>query len=445
MKAKKVLSVCLAAAMTMGVLTGCGNSGSGKGGSTEAKSEISSQSELAGTKITFLNSKGEVQTALEDMADAFAEETGILVEVQACGAGESPYTKVTSAYNSGTAPTMAMLDTTDILALAEEYAVDLTSEKWLEECESQLTRINDKVYSFPFCVEGRGLIYNRKAIEDTLGETFDPKSINTYDALKDLLERLRSAGMENPVVISKEDWSLGAHQLGYIYDTYDGTTEGSADIINQLKEGTVKAAEYERYQQFMDTLDLLLEYNINGADPLGALYDQDPIFLVDGDTAIWANGSWAWPNMAEAGAETKDDYGFLPFVMGNNTSDVANSGMQACATKQVMIDAEQSTEQEVAAAKEFLSWIVYSEVGQKMLVEEAALVPACSNNTFQPVDPLGRDIQEKLNAGQVYTSSFIAPADHWSVLGAAMQKYIGGQSSREELAQSIDSYWVSQQ
>lgn len=445
MKAKKVLAVCLAAAMTVGALTGCGNNGSGKGGSTETKDGTGSRSELAGTKITFLNSKGEVQTALEDMADAFAEETGILVEVQACGAGESPYTKVTSAYNSGTAPTMAMLDTTDILALAEEYAVDLSGEKWLEECESQLTRINDKVYSFPFCVEGRGLIYNRKAIEDTLGETFDPAAINSYDALKDLLERLRSAGMENPVVISKEDWSLGAHQLGYIYDTYDGTTEGSAEVISQLKEGTVKAADYERYQQFMDTLDLLLEYNINGADPLGALYDQDPMFLVDGDAAIWANGSWAWPNMAEAGAEAEDDYGFIPFVMGNNTSDATNSGMQACATKQVMIDAEQSTEQEVAAAKEFLNWIVYSEAGQRMLVEEAALVPACSNNTFQPVDPLGQDIQEKQNAGQVYTSSFIAPADHWSVLGAAMQKYIGGQSSREELAQSIDSYWKSQQ
>lgn len=33
----------------------------------------------------------------------------------------------------------------------------------------------------------------------------------------------------------------------------------------------------------MDTFDLLSQYNINGEDPLGALYDQDPIFLADGD------------------------------------------------------------------------------------------------------------------------------------------------------------------
>lgn len=448
MKAKKVLTLSLAAVMAAGLLGGCGNDGgassqssgnSSQGGA--GSSAAGTQSEYAGTKITFLNSKGEVQTALEDMADAFAEETGILVEVQACGAGESPYTKVTSAYNSGTAPTMAMLDTTDILALAEEYAVDLSGEEWLKECESQLTYIDEKVYSFPFCVEGRGLIYNKKAIEDTLGGDFDPATINSYDALKNLLEELRSAGMENPVVISKEDWSLGAHQLGYIYDTYDGTTEGSADVINQLKTGSLSAADYVRYQQFMDTLDLLLEYNINGADPLGALYDQDPIYLVDGDAAIWANGSWAWPNMAEADAAAQDEYGFLPFVLGNDTSDVANTGMQACATKQVMIDAEQASEQEIGAAKEFLNWIVYSETGQRMLVEDAALVPACSNNGFLPVDPLGQDIQAKLAEEKVYSSSFIAPADHWSVLGAAMQKYIGRQSSREELAGAIDTYW----
>lgn len=106
-------------------------------------------------------------------------------------------------------------------------------------------------------------------------------------------------------MLSKEDWSLGNHQLGFIYDTYDGTTSGSAELIDQLKSGELKVEDYERFDQFIDTFDLLCEYNINGEDPLGALYDQDPIFLADGDAAIWANGSWAWPNLAEAGADTR--------------------------------------------------------------------------------------------------------------------------------------------
>lgn len=451
MKKKRLLALLMATAMTVTVITGCGSSTSNdSAGETQESSQSGGETteastELAGTKISFLNSKGEIQAALEDMAATFGEESGIEVDILACGAGESPYTKITSAYNSGTAPTMAMLDTTDIVALAEEYALDLSDAEWIAECENQVTKVNDKVYSFPFCVEGRGLIYNRAAIEETLGTEFDPASINSYDALKSLLESLRAAGMENPVVLSKEDWSLGAHQLGFIYDTYDGTTEGSSDVINQLKEGSLKAADYKRLNQFMDTFDLLMEYNINGNDPLGALYDQDPIFLVDGDTAIWANGCWAWPNLEEAGASTSDEYGFLPMIMGNDTSDFANNGIQASASKQVMIDKVQATETEQAAAKEFIKWIVYSENGQKMLVENAALIPACGNNAYEPIDPLGKDIQSKMAEGKTFSSSFIAPGDHWSVLGASMQKYLAGQSSREELAADVDKYWAAQE
>ncbi len=453
MKARKLVAVLTVAAMTVGMLAGCGNNTKDNAATDNAKESSTSTStessaddktDLSGTEISFLNSKGEIQAALEEMAVTFQDETGIAVEIIACGAGESPYTKITSAYNSGTAPTMAMLDTTDIVGLAKDHAIDLSSEKWVSECENQLTKIEDKVYSFPFCVEGRGLIYSKAAIEDTLGTEFDPSSINSYDSLKQLLENLRAKGMENPVVVSKENWSLGAHQLGFIYDTYDGTTAGSADLISQLEAGTLKVEDYERFNQFIDTLDLLLQFNINGKDPLGALYEQDPIFLADGDAAIWANGCWAWPNIADSGASADDEYGFLPFVLGNDTTDFANNGIQAAASKQVMIDATQATETEVAAAKEFLNWIVYSETGQKMLVEDAAIIPACGNNTNAALDPLGKDIQSKMADGKTFSSSFIAPSDHWNVLGDAMQKYIAGQSSKAELATEIDTYWTSQ-
>ncbi len=462
---KKITALLAVAAMSMGLLAGCGSSQGAEetapaaeeatdtaaaeetpATAEEAAPEETAESvDLSGVEISFLNSKGEIQTALEETAEAFEEETGIKVDIMACGTGEVPYTKITSAYNSGTAPTMAMLDTTDVVALAEEYAMDLSGEEWVAECEDQLTKINGTVYSFPFCVEGRGLIYNQTAIEDTLGREFDPNSINSYDALAALLQELRDAGMENPVVISKEDWSLGAHQLGFIYDTYDGTTEGSAKLIAALEDGTQDPAEYERLSQFLDTMDLLLEYNINKKDPLGALYDQDPIFLADGDAAIWANGCWAWPNIADAGASASDAYGFIPFVLGNDTSDFANTSIQASPTKQVIIDKVQASEEQIAAAKEFLNWLVYNDNGQKMLVETCALIPACANNAYDPLDPLGMDIKERMSNGRTYGSSFIAPSDHWSVLGAAMQKYIADESSREELTKALADYWTSQQ
>ncbi len=456
MKKNKIIALLAVATMLGTTLFGCGNASTNEGGDApaeetsgeEASSEGTAEggeSQYAGVEISFFNSKGEIQTALEEIAVAFEEETGIKVEIQAAGVGESPFTKITSAYNSGTAPTMAMLDGSDIIALAEEYALDLSGEEWMAEVEGNTLDVNGTVYSFPFCVEGRGLIYNKTAIEETLGTEFDPSTINSYDALAQLLSDLREGGMEFPVVLSKEDWSLGQHQLAYIYENYDGTTAGTDEILAQLTEGSVDLLEYDRFNQFVDTFDLLAEYNINGEDPLGALYEQDPIYLADGDSAIWFNGVWAWLNIEDSGASVDDEYGFLPYVLGNDTEDYANTNIIAAPTKQVMIDAVQATEEQVGAAKEFLNWLVYSETGQRMLVEDAAIIPAAANNTNQAVDPLGRAIQEKMEAGEVSVSVAFTPSDHWSVLGASMQKYLGGEATKEELAAEITEYWTGLQ
>ncbi len=111
--------------------------------------------QLEGTKVTLLNSKAEIQVALEKMAGVFEERSGVHIEVMPVTDGDSPYTKVVSMYNSGTPPTMAILDTTDVIALAEEKAADLSGEAWTSEAEGYLTEVNGKIYSFPLCIEGR--------------------------------------------------------------------------------------------------------------------------------------------------------------------------------------------------------------------------------------------------------------------------------------------------
>ena len=392
-----------------------------------------------------MNTKAEIQVAMEKMGAAFEEKFGVHVEVMPVTDGDSPYTKMVSLYNSGNPPTLAILDTTDVIALAEEKAADLTEEPWTAEAEEYLTRINGKVHSFPLCIEGRGLIYNKKVIEDALGEEFDPKSVTTLDEFVGLLDRLVDAGIEKPVSLAKEDWSLGAHHLQYIYETYDGTSEGSAKIIEELKNGDLIVESYDRVYELLDMFDVLKKYNVAKGDPLGADYDEMAIDLADGKTAFWFNGNWAWPNLEEAGAETEDEYGFLPYFMNNDPDDFVNCRIQASPSKQVMIDSIVATENEQAAAKEFLNWIVYSEIGQQMLVKTCNVIPPIINNPYEPADPLSRDIYERVQAGEAFNASAIVPNDHWSILGSAMQKYLAGRSDREELIESIQDYWDEQE
>lgn len=400
---------------------------------------------LSGTNITLLNSKAEIQVALEKMGAEYEKKSGVHVEVMPVTDGDSPYTKVVSLYNSGTPPTASILDTTDVIALAEEKAADLTGEPWTAEAEGYLTEVNGKIYSFPLCIEGRGIIYNKAVIEKALGESFDADSITTQSEFVALLDRLVDAGIEKPVSMAKEDWSLGAHQLQYIYETYEGTSEGAQKVIEDIKAGKLDLSSYNRMSQFLDGFDILKKYNVAKGDPLGADYDEMAIDLADGKTAFWFNGNWAWPNISEAGANEEDEYGFLPYFLNDDKSDFVNQKIQASPSKQVMLDGQIATEKEQAAAKEFLNWIVFSEIGQQMLVKTCNIIPPFKNNPYEPGDPLSADIYAKVHADKAFNASAIVPNDHWAVLGASMQKYLAGRSDREELISDIQKYWDEQE
>ena len=310
----RIASSVLAAVLMMTMLTGCRfgfASDPDDPNEEEKKVPIDTSADtfeydtsLSGTNITLLNTKAEIQVALEEMGAEYEKKSGVHVEVMPVS-DDSPYTKMISLYNSGNPPTIAILDTTDVIALAEEKAADLTEEKWIAEAEGYTTELNGKIYSFPLCIEGRGIIYNKAVIEKTLGEDFDPASVTTLDEFQALLDKLVDKGMKKPVSMAKEDWSLGAHHLQYIYETYDGTSEGAQKAVEDIKAGKLDLSSYKRMSEFLDIFDVLKEYNVAKGDPLGADYDEMAIDLADGKTAFWFNGNWAWPNLSEAEPKRK--------------------------------------------------------------------------------------------------------------------------------------------
>jgi raffinose/stachyose/melibiose transport system substrate-binding protein len=440
MMKKKILSAVLATTLVATTLAGC--TGGTPSSTTPASAAEGTASKAASNvTISMLNSKGEIQTALEGLAKKYKDKTGVTVEVTACATGASPFETISKNYSSGNPPTMAILDTTDIVTIAKDKALDLSKEKWVNDGGNMVYKMDNVVYSFPLCVEGRGIIYNKTAIEKTLKKSFDPNFIHSYDELKALFEELRKAGMTNPIVISKEDWSLGAHQLQYLYETQTGKAADTAAFTEKLKKGEVKIADDKRFGQFIQTFDLLREYNYNKKDPLGAVYEKDPIYLAEGNAAFWFNGNWAWPNIKEAGGES-NEYGILPYVLGNDKADFANNAIQASPSKQIMIDKIKATPEQQQAAKDFLNWLVYDKDGQDGLVNSLQIIPAFKNITLKPTDPLGIAVKSYVDAGKVFDPA-IVPGDHWKVMGASMQKYLAGKMDKTALAADLEKYWKS--
>ncbi|MNV75416.1 hypothetical protein D3C71_1686990 [compost metagenome] len=84
---------------------------------------------------------------------------------------------------------------------------------------------------------------------------------------------------------------------------------------------------------------------------------------------------------------------------------------------------------------------MYEQNGQDFLVNKASIIPAFKNITLPAADPLGKSIQDYIARGKSEPSMSLMPADHWSVVGASMQKYLSGAGDRAALAKEIGDYW----
>lgn len=460
---KKVVSAVLAMAMAGTLLAGCGSDG-GDNGSTSGTSADSSsaastsadsssatstteggeRADFSGVKIEMLNTKSEIQEQLENAAKQWGELTGATLEVYTIGSG-SPSQEISARYAANNAPALIMGDIQDVVSVCQENGVDLSGEAWAANGGSDYGySIDGKLYSFPFCIEGRGLMYNKTAIEDTLGEDWDPSSVTNMDDLKALLDQLVENGMESPVALNMEDWSIAGHYFTLVYEEQDGTLEGAEKLISDLKAGTVDLTQNNRFTALMDTWDLLMDYNINKDDPLAADYDMNAADFAEGEVAFWFNGNWAWAEVSDY-YEEGTELGIMPVVQNDTTgNENVNKYVGGSASKHVMIDKTCNDEQQQAAAKDFLDWLANTPEGNSVLVDDCSLVPAFSNIAAEATNDLAKSIQQYSNNGQLFPGVTDYPGDHWAEVGAIMQKYLGGQTDRAQFADEVEAYWAAQ-
>ena len=324
----------------------------------------------------------EIQSQLEEMAAQYSAEKGVDVEVYY--SSDTVAAHMSTRYASNEPYTISMVDAKDINSLAPDHGVDLSDQDWVNDT-TQAISIDGKVYGFPVCVEARGIIYNKTAIEDVLGEEFNPEDYKTYDAFAELLEKLKENGMETPTGVMKEDWSLGAHYLAEVYET----REDPAAFISALHDGSAKLIEDERFNTMMDTFDLLKENNYAADSPVSAVREDTEMFLADGDIAFMFGGNWDWSVLNEF--DPAGEMGMMPVPQND---DEYNNKLVGGGSKYFFIDnSDQTSDEQVQAAKDFLNWLVYNEEGQDFLVNTCALVPAFSNIELPVSDPLGESVK----------------------------------------------------
>jgi len=442
-----VLSISMVAAFS---LYGCKPTAEEEVAEEEVAEEEVAEEEVAEEEVAvlepatiqFMNSKSEIQVALEEAAVTFMDEyPGVTVEIITAPEGSSPFERITALYASGNAPALAMLDAGQI-ELLEEKLLDLSNEKWIADAAvgnlAFGTMSDGSVVAFPFTVEGYAFIYNGAVLS---AADVDPTSIKTLDDLTAAFAAIDATGVAQ-ISISPMDWSLGAHFLTISYSTQATDYPGVVAWLADLAAGNVDLITNANFNGLMDTFDLMKENNLEIDDPLAPTYEHGPEVLGQGQVGFWFMGNWAWPQISSFDT-ANGDYGFVPVPISNNADDYGNSNITASPTKYVTVDKEQNDEAQQAAALEFLNWLVYSPSGQDALVNQMSCIPAFTNITIAPADPLAQSILSYMAEGNIQPMALSVPPDHWSVLGASMQKYLSDTIDRAELAAEIEAYFAN--
>ena len=375
--------------------------------------------------ITIFNSKMEIQSQFEEMAEKYAEDNGINIEVYY--SNDTVAAHLATKYSSGDPYTLAMVDAKDVYSLAKDHAIDMSDQEWVKNTNYAIG-IDDQINGFPMCVEARGLIYNADAIEAITGETFNPDDYKTLDSFKELIEQLKEGGMETPTGIMKEDWSLGGHFLSQVSEEQPDVEE----FITKLHEGEADLINNEKFNSLMDFFDVMMENNYAKDSAIAAEREVTEMML--------AEGNWDW-SVINAYDYT-ENMGMMPIPQ--NTDDGTNEKLVGGGSKYFMIDSsDATTDEQRQAALDFLEWLADSEEGQKFITEDCALVPAFTNNENEVADPLGKSVKKYADEGAMIDNYNYMPDDHISLCGAIFQKYLAGQMDRAEFATEIEDYWKS--
>ena len=445
MKTKKTLSLTLAAAMTAGLLVGCG--GGAASSSTPAASSDAPASSTAAPaapaaagKVYYLNFKPEQDEAWQKLAATYTEETGVPVTVVTAASGQYETTLMSEMAKSD-APTLFQVNGPVGLASWKDYCYDLSGTPFAGELTSDTYSLKDgdATLGIGYVIESYGLITNKTLLEQA---GYKAEDIKSFDDLKKVAEDITarkdelgfaaftSAGMDG-----SSDWRFKTHLANLpIYFEYQADGISSTDAI--------KGTYLDNYKNIFD-----LYINNSTCDPAelaGKTGDDSRNEFLNKEAVFFQNGSWEYNNLVgEDKPFTDDDLTMLPIYIG--VGDEANQGL-CTGTENYWCVNKEASEDDINATLDFMYWCVSSDEGTKAMADDMGFVipfknAAESPNLFVKVD------KEMTAAGKtpVAWNFSTMPSENWkNGVGSALTAYAAGTGSWDDVVTAFVDGWASE-
>ena len=156
---KRGLSLLLMSTILTLSLVGCGsNSGESKDSTTTNSGTTNNEA------IRFVNTKIEIDKPLKEFAKKYQEETGQEVIIESLGGGVDVNGQLKNYLAAGNMPDIYSFGPDSYVSF-KDYLTDLSDEAWVNDTDFAFRGDDNKVYGFPFAVEGIGIVYNADILE----------------------------------------------------------------------------------------------------------------------------------------------------------------------------------------------------------------------------------------------------------------------------------------
>ncbi len=416
---------------------------------TPVATEVQVEPTAAPIKITYYSTSAEVQSMYEEMFVRYHElHPNVTVELIPTGVGQGQQEKLQSLYASGNAPTFMNIDPSVVLQYRDKL-LPLSPDiaPWLNLLVPgaiEAGTIDGQILGIPWSIQGYGLNYNKRIVDEVYGGTFDPTTINTRDALRAFLEKINAAGTP-ATMIHGANWSVGAHYLGMVYAVHGPDTMDGVHFVESLQTGNAHIADDEIFNGYMDTFDLLMQYNYRKNDPLVGDYIADAQAYATGEVASYFMGDWLWSVIG--GFEEKEtEFGFIPVPWSNDPTDYGNTQIVVSMPKLMAIDASQNTPEQQQAALDLLEWMLTSPEGQEFHIQAGFAMPYSNVRQDAAYNSMTTSVADYVARGKTINIGcflWVMTGDTWTKTGDLMLQYLAGAIDRAELAEGIDAYWQS--
>ena len=315
--------------------------------------------------VYYLNFKPEQDAQWQELAKLYTEKTGVTVNVVTAASGNYE-TTLMSEMEKSDCPTLFQVNGPVGLANWKDYCYDLKDSEIYKHLTSDAFALKDgdSVLGLAYVIETYGIITNKALLEKA---GYKAEDINSFAKLKEVADDIQarkdelgvdgaftSAGMDG-----SSDWRFKTHLANMpIYYEYKADGIGST--------GAIKGTYLDNYKAIWDlyitdaTCEPALLASKTGNDAVAEFVGEKAVF--------YQNGTWAWNDVKDLGAENLT---MLPIYIGVEGEE--NQGLCTGTENYWCVNGE-ADQEDIDATIAFLEWVITSDEGRKSMSQDMGFV-----------------------------------------------------------------------